>query len=95
MSRWINIDDLIQHIKSKLGISSLDYLLESEKAIVEVISFVPSIDIVTCYMCKHSHITYDGQCKYCDKITDNDGNIIEVYFDAEHFCSDGERKESE
>ena len=49
-------------------------------------------EIVTCYMCKYSHMTYDGQCKYCDQITDDDGNVIEVYFDGSHFCSDGERE---
>ena len=58
----------------------------------EDIALAPSIDIVTCYMCKYSHITYDGQCKYCDQITDDDGNVIEVYFDGSHFCSDGERE---
>ena len=91
MSRYTDVDALMQNIKHRLGIASLDNLLESEKAIVKEIESAPNIDIVTCYMCKYSHMTYDGQCKYCDNITDDDGNVIEVYFDGSHFCSDGER----
>jgi len=89
MSRYADVDALMQNIKYRLGIASLDNLLESEKAIVKEIESAPSIDIVTCYMCRYSHMTYDGQCKYCDQITDDDGNVIEVYFDGSHFCSDG------
>jgi len=52
----------------------------------------PSIDIVRCGECRYAHMTYDGQCKYCDQITDDDGNVIEVYYDGSHFCSYGERE---
>lgn len=51
----------------------------------------PLVDIVQCKECKHAHITYDGQCKYCDMWKDNDENYIEVYHDGEHFCAYGER----
>ena len=54
---------------------------------------LPSINIVRCKECKKAHLTYDGECKYCDEWKDDDGNYIEVYHDGNHYCSYGERKE--
>lgn len=45
MSRYADIDALMQSIRSRLGIATLDNLLESEKAIVKEIDSAPSIDI--------------------------------------------------
>ena len=53
MSRYADVDVLMQSIRHKLGIASLDNLLESEKAIVQEIDSAPSIDIVRCGECKH------------------------------------------
>lgn len=93
MSRYIDADKLIRkYIDTdieKFSNSDVKIVLENLK---QNILRAPSIDIVTCYMCKYSHMTYDGQCKYCDNITDDDGNVIEVYFDADHYCADGERE---
>ena len=50
-------------------------------------------EIVRCKDCKHAHLTYDGDCKYCDNITDDDGFPIERYHSGDWFCADGERKE--
>lgn len=52
----------------------------------------PLIEIIPCKDCKNSHMTYDGECKYCDLIRDDDDNFIECYFDSDHFCSYAERK---
>lgn len=89
MSRYIDIEPILEwcdnpEVFEPYGVNSV----ELERKIRQA----PSIDIVTCYMCKYSHMTYDGQCKYCDNITDDDGNVVEVYFDADHYCSDGERE---
>ena len=43
MSRYADVDVLMQSIRHKLGIASLDNLLESEKAIVKEIDSAPSI----------------------------------------------------
>lgn len=88
MSRYIDADILFDAMEETEWYNNADRDEIAERLIMDA----PSIDIVTCYMCKYSHITYDGQCKYCDNITDDDGNVIEVYFDADHFCSDGERE---
>ena len=52
-------------------------------------------ELVRCAECKKAHLTYDGDCKYCDEWKDDDGNYIEVYHDGNHYCSYGERKESD
>ncbi len=52
----------------------------------------PIIEIIPCKECKNSHMTYGGQCKYCDLERDDDDNFIECYFDGDHFCSYGARK---
>ena len=61
--------------------------------IENIIISAPSIDIVRCKECSKAHLTYDGDCKYCEEWKDDDGNYIEVYHDGDHFCSYGERKE--
>ncbi len=53
----------------------------------------PIIEIIPCKECKFSHMTYGGQCKYCDLTLDDDDNYIECYFDGDHFCGFGERAE--
>lgn len=91
MSRYIDVDSLTQHIKDKLGISSFDYLLDSEKAIVNVIESEPSIDIVRCRECKYAYMTYNDECKYCEVWRDDDGNYEVLYLNGDYFCADGER----
>ena len=52
----------------------------------------PSIDIVRCKECKHAHMTYGGDCKYCDMWKDDDDFCIELYLDGDFYCSYGERE---
>ena len=47
--------------------------------------------VARCKDCKYAHKTYDGDCKYCDMFTDDDGNPIERYRSGDWFCADGER----
>ena len=53
MSKYIDADETLEQIRKKLGVKSLDYLLEAERQIVAVIQSMPSIDIVFCKECKH------------------------------------------
>ena len=79
MSRYADVDALMQSIRHRLGIASLDNLLESEKAIVKEIDSAPSIDIVYCEECKKWR---NGWCyKY--------GRAFWPF----DFCSYGERSE--
>lgn len=49
--RIIDADRLMQHIKHKLCISSFDYLMASEKAIINVIESEPSVEMPTWIPC--------------------------------------------
>ena len=49
-------------------------------------------EIVRCKDCAYAHKTYDGDCKYCDMFTDDDGNSIERYRSGDWFCADGKRR---
>ena len=84
MSRYADVDALMQSIRRRLGIASLDNLLESEKAIVKEIDSAPSIDLVRC-----------AECKW-DKASMKPKSVKCIYeHEPDDFCSYGERKESE
>jgi hypothetical protein len=51
-------------------------------------------EIIRCKYCEHATMTADNKlCKYCNKLTDDDGCPIPVYRDANYFCADGERRQ--
>ncbi len=75
----------------------LDLLEEQEAEIGTLNRFVngfsrDAMPVVRCKDCKYAHKTYDGDCKYCDMFTDDDGNPIERYRSGDWFCADGERR---
>ena len=51
---------------------------------------VDAVEVVRCKDCKHSHMTYDGSCKYCD-MWDEDGEAL--YLEGDFFCAYGVRRE--
>jgi hypothetical protein len=50
-------------------------------------------ELIRCRDCKYAHKTYDGDCKYCDMFTDDDGNPIERYCSGDWYCADGVKKD--
>jgi len=89
MSRYADVDTLMQSIRRRLGIASLDNLLESEKAIVKELDSAPSIDIVFCKECKHYQQTQKGKPfkyhrRYCNRGATRATELND-------FCSYGER----
>ena len=84
MSRYIDVSDL--NIPSDEN--DYDELVAFADKVAEMITDAPSIDIVRC-----------GECKYWHKNRkEGDGmNVFDVCYDfqADDFCSYGERKESE
>ena len=83
MSRYTDVDALMQNIRRRLGIASLDNLLESEKAIVKEIDSAPSIDIVKCKECRYWEMRNSprGWCV-----------VHQGYVLPQYFCADGERE---
>ena len=51
-------------------------------------NFSTAEEIVRCRECKYAHMTYSGECKYCDQWPLEDP----LYLDGDSFCSYGERK---
>ena len=82
MSRYIDVDEALEQIRKKLGVKSLDYLLEAERQIVAVIQSAPSIDIVRCQDCKYWVYNFNG----CSR-----NPCTEPWY-ATDFCNYGERE---
>ena len=92
MGRMIDADAIIQAVCTKLGIKDKKFLLQSEKAIVDVILNAPTVDavsVVRCKECKHGkyEFTDNKDWIYCKHHYD--------YWTADDFCSYGERKETD
>lgn len=52
-------------------------------------------ELVRCKDCKYAHMTYDGEVKYCDRISmpDDEGDYgYALYLPGDWFCADGERR---
>ena len=50
-------------------------------------------EIIRCKDCKYAQLTYDGDCKFCLKVTDEDDIPMTVYYDGDHYCGFAERRE--
>ena len=53
------------------------------------------VEVVRCKDCKYAQLTYDGDCKFCLKVTDEDDIPMTVYYDGDHYCGFAERREDE
>ena len=93
MSRYIEVSDAVNALCKGCGWhenqcdTDKGFWCESRGLIEDA----PHIDIVRCKECKYAHMTYGGECKYCDKWSLGES----LYLDGDFFCSYGERKEGE
>ena len=72
--------------------------LQFESNVREMLERLPAADVVEvvrCKDCRFAHLTYQGDCKQCDKVLDDDDFHITVYYDGDHYCGFGERREDE
>ena len=67
-------------------IETLCYMVDDDSDGVEEVMQLPSIDIVFCRECKHGTYCEEADMYICNA---NDQDLYE----AEHFCSYGERRE--
>lgn len=58
---------------------------------INAIPAVEAAPVVRCRDCKYAHLTYDGECKYCDFWQEDGGEAL--YLDGGFFCAAGERKD--
>lgn len=88
------LEEISSHAVHTVGeepfVMSLDDGIAIKKAI-DLIKHQP--EIVHCKECKHAIMTIDGDlCKYCKLETDDDGFLIEAYYDADWYCPAGETR---
>jgi len=87
MAKLINADETVKAIIKRLGIGNERYLLPSERAIVDVIECMPTVNdvaVVLCKDCKHYDDKHEVCCVYLSyRLAKNEDD----------FCSDAERKE--
>lgn len=46
-------------------------------------------EIICCRDCKYAHMTYDGECKYCDVWFSDEA----MYVDGDYYCASAKRRE--
>lgn len=101
MSEYIDRDKLIEMLNSKIeGLKLFGSLYTSQtmrafEHLAEQINEMPAADVVEVVRCKdciYASMTIGKeQVKYCDMFDSDDG----VYFDKNHFCSYGKRKDGD
>ena len=59
-------------------------------AFADRIKALPSVEpeIIHCKECRFAHMTYDGDCKYCDVWFPYESE----YLDGDYYCASAERK---
>lgn len=87
MSRCIDADELLEQIRKKLGIKSLDYLLEAERQIVDAIQSAPSIDIVRCSEC-----IFDTEYYFKNDIEEHRYEWCYEFCDVDGYCPFGKKR---
>ena len=52
-----------------------------------------SVEVVRCRDCVYAQLTYDGDCKYCERLIADCDVHEAVYFPGDFYRADGKRKE--
>ena len=63
------------------------------RKIMEEAPAVDAVPVVRCKDCKYAHMTYDGECKYCDFWQEDGGDAL--YLDKGFYCAAGERRDGD
>lgn len=100
MPRLIDKRDAIKHLKKLLknNIMPTEWY-EGAKSAITLLKKEPTVDaveVVRCKDCKHASLTYDGECKYCQRWKEKyDGESVSLYLDGDFYCAFGERREDD
>lgn len=66
---------------------------EDKKIFDTIVDLQPEA-VVRCKDCKYASLTYDGECKYCQRWKEKyDGESVSLYLDGDFYCAWGERRE--
>jgi hypothetical protein len=59
---------------------------------VQDIPAVDAVEVVRCRECKYAHLTYDGECKYCDRWEEEYERSEHLYLPPDFYCALGQRR---
>ena len=99
MPRYVDADKIADFVCSICGQEDCDrsteHCIEREftERCAEEMPTVDAVEVVRCKDCKYAHMTYGGECKYCDCWKDEDDRYITLYLDGDFHCAFGERRE--
>lgn len=94
ISRQAAIDALAKFVPYAICDESTESYANGLTDAYNLICQLPSAqpEIIMCKECRFAHLTHDGDCKYCDKWTDEFGIPEELYLDGDFFCGYAERR---
>lgn len=87
MSRYIDADAITNMIKPMCGVFTEDAFMINYHRVLSIIENAPSIDIVRCKECKYAEYRADFNDYECHH------SGCGLVYDADDFCSYGERRE--
>ena len=93
MSRYADIEPIIKKIKYSMEIGEIRGRIWFEMVLKDL-EEQPTIDVVPvvrCRNCKYAHMTNDGYCKWCDKMSELGLEDDDIYLPGNWFCADGEK----
>ena len=76
--------------RRKEGGNFLFGFLSKVRANLEKMPTVDAVPVVRCKDCKYSHITYVGECKYCDYWQEESRDAL--YLPKDFYCAGGEKE---
>ena len=100
MARLIDADALLNRFNTEIPIRPVS-LTYDMGTVLKAVMDSPTVDaepVVRCKDCKYAHMTYDGEVKYCDRISmpDDEGDYgYALYLPGDWFCADGERRDDD
>lgn len=89
--------EAIEHITSSMSVcvntDECHGMKRMQRQAVIELANLPSAEpeIIHCKECKFAHMTYDGDCKYCDVWFPDES----AYLDGDYYCASGERRTDE
>ena len=95
-------EDMFEYVRKEKVLKIIAWLADTpsiKAKAIEELNAIPFIEqettmeekvrVVRCKECKFAHMTYNGECKYCDMFNIGD----KLYLDGDFFCAFAEKKE--
>jgi len=89
-----NREKVIKNLQSVANICAVNGDIQSMRTIDDALSLLNAdvVPVIRCRDCRHSMMTYDGECKYCSQWI-QEGIDEALYLDGDFYCAFAEKKE--